>query len=162
MKNSATYTFAPRGENEIEVTRVFDATPQQLFDAWMKPEWVQRWLLGLDDHTMPVCEIDARVGGRYRFVWSDAAGNEMGMGGTFLEIDEPHRIVSTELFDEDWTGGETRVTTSFLPLAECSKFVQTIRYASPEARDAALHSNMSEGIVTCSDRLEGLLATVAT
>jgi uncharacterized protein YndB with AHSA1/START domain len=57
---------------------------------------------------MPVCEIDLRVGGKYRYVWQHTNGNKMGMGGVYREITPPERIVSTEKFDESWYPGEAR------------------------------------------------------
>jgi len=62
--------------------------------------------------TMPVCEIDLRVGGKYRYVWRHAQGHEMGMGGVFREIVPPERIVSTEKFDEAWYPGEESARSS--------------------------------------------------
>jgi len=94
-------------DREIVMTRVFKAPRKLVFDAWTKPELVRRWLLGPPGWTMPVCEIDLRVGGAYRFVWLGQDGTTMGMGGVYREIVIPERIVNTQLFDQDWTGGET-------------------------------------------------------
>jgi uncharacterized protein YndB with AHSA1/START domain len=101
------------GDREVVVTRVFDAPRELVFDAFTKPELVKRWLLGPPGISMPVCDIDLRVGGRFRYVWRLPNGNDMGMGGVFREIVRPERLVHTELFDEDWTGGETLTTTTF-------------------------------------------------
>src|SRR5437879_4168357 len=68
-------------DREIVMTRVFKAPRKLVFDAWTKPELVRRWLLGPPGWTMPVCEIDLRVGGAYRFVWLGEDGTTMGMGG---------------------------------------------------------------------------------
>ena len=69
------------------------------------PSCVKRWLLGPHGWSMPVCEIDLRVGGAYRCVWRrDSTGTEMGMGGVYREIVRPERIVSTEKFDDAWYG----------------------------------------------------------
>ena len=73
-------------DREIAMTRVFNAPRRLVFDAWTKPELVKQWLLGPPGWTMPVCEIDLRVGGRYRFVWRGTDGAEMGMGGVHKEI----------------------------------------------------------------------------
>src|SRR5213595_1152665 len=111
MKSAGTLKLTTPGEQELVMTRSFDAPRQLVFDAHTKPDLVRRWLLGPPGWTMPVCEIDLRVGGRYRYVWDSADGHKMGTGGTFTEIVRPSRIVATQLFDEDWTGGETIVTT---------------------------------------------------
>src|SRR5205814_27542 len=89
------------------MTRVFDAARALVFDAHTKPELVKRWLLGPPGWSMPVCEIDLRVGGKYRYVWRhNTKGTQMGMGGVYREIVAPERIVSTERFDEAWYPGE--------------------------------------------------------
>src|SRR6266545_7527384 len=99
MKTAALKVTTP-SERELVMTREFDAPRGMVFDALTKPELVQRWLLGPPGWTMPVCEIDLRVGGKYRYVWQNTDGRNMGMGGTFKEIVRPSRIVTSELFDE--------------------------------------------------------------
>jgi len=77
------------------------------FDAFTKPELVKRWLLGPDGWTMPICEIDLRIGGTYRNVWrKESTGAEMGFGGVFREVVRPEKRVATEKFDEEWYAGE--------------------------------------------------------
>ena len=85
---------------EIQVTRNFGAPRGLVFDAFTKPELVRRWLLGPPGWTMPLCEIDLRVGGSYRYVWrSEKDGAQMAMGGVFREIVPLERLVATERFD---------------------------------------------------------------
>jgi uncharacterized protein YndB with AHSA1/START domain len=110
---------------------------------------------------MPVCEIDLRVGGKYRYVWKNADGHTMGMGGTFTEVVRPVRIVATQLFDEDWTGGETIVSTEIVEKNGKSTITTTVRYASREARDAALQTGMTTGMEAGYERLEELLKEIA-
>jgi len=100
MKNTGTLQVSTRGDREIVMTRDFAAPRQLVFDAFTKPELVRRWLLGPPGWSMPVCEMDFRVGGSYRYVWRHEKGQEMGMGGVYREIVVPERIVSTEKFDE--------------------------------------------------------------
>ncbi len=84
------FKISTPGEREIEIERDFDAPRELVFDAFTKPELVRRWLLGPDGWTMPVCEIDLRPGGRYRYVWrKESSGTEMGMGGVFREVVRP-------------------------------------------------------------------------
>lgn len=114
MKNSGTFTISARGDREIVVTRVFQAPRELVFDAYTKPELVRRWLLGPDGWSMPVCEIDLRAGGKYRYVWrQDRDGKEMGMGGVYREVVRPERFVATEKFDEAWYPGEAVDTIVF-------------------------------------------------
>ena len=101
-------------DREIEIERDFNAPRQLVFDAFTKPELVRRWLLGPDGWTMPVCEIDLRVGGAYRYVWrKESIGKDMGMGGVFREVVRPERLVATEKFDDAWYPGEAVDTTLF-------------------------------------------------
>jgi uncharacterized protein YndB with AHSA1/START domain len=106
---------------------------------------------------MPVCEVDLRVGGKYRYVWSKAGVAEMGMGGEFREIEAPALIVATEQFDEAWYPGEALNTTTFNETAGVTKTVITMRYASQEGRDIASRSGMETGMVAGYNRLEELL-----
>src|ERR1051326_4467048 len=102
---------------EILIERIFNAERELIFDAFTKPELVRHWLLGPDGWTMPVCEIDLRAGGRYRYVWRKAStGEEMGMGGVFREVTRPERLVATEKFDHEWYPGQALNTTIFQEL----------------------------------------------
>lgn len=114
---------------EIIITRDFNAPRELVFDACVTPDAIQIWQVGPEGHTMPVCEVDFRVGGKWRFVWVMPDGSEMGAGGEYREIDRPFKIVHTELFDEDWTGGESVVTSEFHEIATGTRLVMTIRYA---------------------------------
>src|SRR5687768_6077484 len=106
MTNTGNLQITGQGEREIVITRSFDAPRGLVFDAFTKPELVKQWLLGPDGWSMPVCEIDLKVGGAYRYVWRrDADGSEMGMGGVYREIVPNERIVATEKFDQAWYPG---------------------------------------------------------
>lgn len=147
-------------ERELLVTRALNAPRDLVFDCLTKPALVQKWLLGPPGWSMPVCEIDLRVGGRFRYVWKKEDGPEMGLGGTFHEIDRPERIVHAEKFDEDWTGGETLVTTLLHEANGKTTMQMTVRYASKEARDGALFSGMTEGMEHGYGLLDALLETM--
>jgi uncharacterized protein YndB with AHSA1/START domain len=157
MKN--TLKVVGRGEREIVITRAFDAQRQLVWDAHTKAELVRRWLLGPPGWSMPVCEIDLRVGGRYRYVWRNQDGTEMGMGGEYREIVAPERLVATERFDQPWYRGEALDSTVFTEHAGKTTVTMTILYESREARDGVLKSPMEAGIAAGYDRLEALLAT---
>jgi uncharacterized protein YndB with AHSA1/START domain len=148
-------------EREIAMTRVFDAPRQLVFDAFTQPALVKRWLYGWDDWSLEVCDLDVRPGGALRYVWRGPQGQQMGMGGVYREIVPPERFVHTELFDEDWTGGETLVTTEFEERDGRTTVTMTVRYASRQARDDALQTGMEHGLAVGYDRLEALLASGA-
>ena len=107
MKNAETLQVSAAGEREIVMTRVFNAPRGLVWDAHTKPELLKKWLLGPDGWSLVVCDIDLRVGGKYRYVWrKEKTGMDMGMGGVYREIAAPERLVSTEKFDESWYPGE--------------------------------------------------------
>lgn len=143
---------------EAGFRRTFDAPRERVWECHTRPELVRRWLLGPDGWTMPVCEIDLKVGGRFRYEWQNKDGRRMGMGGTFKEVARPERLVHTELFDEDWTGGETLVTQLFEQKGKQTLLTVTVRYASQGARDAALKTGMTRGMEAGYARLDGILA----
>ena len=157
------FTVSTPSDREVEVRRDFNAPRQLVFDAFTKPELVSRWLLGPDGWTMPVCEIDLRVGGAYRYVWrKESTGTEMGMGGVFREVVRPAKLVATEQFDEAWYPGEAVDTTVFEEKGEMTKVTLTVLYESKEARDAATRSGMERGMIAGYNRLEQVLASLAT
>lgn len=147
-----------RGEREIVITRDFNASRELVWRCHTVPALVKRWLLGPPGWTMPVCTIDLRVGGKYRYEWKHADGRSMGMGGAHREIDAPGKLVATQLFDEDWTGGETLCTFAFTPVGDMTRSTQTIAYSSPQVREAVLKSPMRQGMEVSYASLDALLA----
>jgi len=149
-------------DREIAMTRIFDAPRTLVFDAHTKPDLVRQWLLGPPGWSMPVCEMDVRVGGKYRWVWRhDRDGAEMGMGGVYREIVKPERLVATERFDEPWYPGEGLNTLVLVEQDGRTTLTQTMRYESRAARDAVLKSGMEKGVAASYDRLAELLASAS-
>ena len=160
MKHTGGLRVTAPTEREIVMTRVFDAPRSPIFDAFTKPELVKRWLLGPPGWSMPVCEIDPRVGGTFRFVWrSDRDGRDMGMGGVYREIVALKRLVATERFDEPWYPGEALGTIDLVEEGGRTTLTQTLLYESREARDAVIESKMESGLAASYDRLAELLAS---
>lgn len=152
-------TVRAEGELEIVMTRSFDAPRRLVFDAHTKPELVSRWLLGPDGWTMPVCEIDLRVGGRYRWVWRrESNGKEMATGGVFREIVPPERLVFTERFEEAWYPGEGINTIELTEEGGRTRMTYTMRYDTRETRDGVLASGMETGVGRSYERLDAILA----
>jgi len=158
MKNTGTLKLTTPTGREIAMTRVFDAPRRLVFEALTKPELVKQWLLGPPGWSMPVCEIDLRVGGAYRYLWRNADGTEMGMRGILLEIVVPERLVATEKFDQSWYPGEAVGTNVLTEEAGKTTLTLTLRYESREARDAVLKTPMESGLAAGYDRLAELLA----
>jgi len=147
------------GDRELVMTREFDAPRTLVYDAHTKPELVRRWLLGPDGWSMPVCEMDVRVGGKYRWVWRhDSNGSEMGMGGVYRDVTAPERLVATERFDEAWYPGEGLNTLVLVEKGGRTMLTQTMRYESKETRDAVVKSGMEKGVQASYDRLDAVLA----
>ena len=161
MSNTGKLKVTTPTDREIVMTRVFDAARRLVFDALTKPELVKQWLLGPPGWTMPVCEIDLRVGGAYRYLWRNADGTEMGMRGVILDIVVPERLVATEKFDQSWYPGEALDTTVLTEQAGKTTLTLTVRYESRETRDAVLKTPMESGVAAGYDRLAELLATQA-
>src|SRR5712691_1660543 len=158
--NSEKLQITTPTDREIAMTRVFNAPRRLVFEALTRPELVKRWLLGPPGWSMPVCEIDLRVGGKYRYVWRrDNDGTQMGMGGVYREIVAPERIVNTEKFDEAWYPGEALGTLVLVEQGGTTTLTYTMRYESRTARDAVIRSNMESGVAASYDRLAELLAS---
>ncbi|MBX3475459.1 MAG: SRPBCC family protein [Planctomycetes bacterium] len=153
--------ITPKCERELVITREFNAPRKLVFDAYTKPELIRRWLTGMDGWSFDVCEVDLRVGGKYRWVWKrDSDGFLMGMGGVYREISPPARLVCTEKFDQAWYPGEAICTLTLVERSGRTTLTQTMTYESPEALKAVLDSPMESGLKAGMDRLEGVLKTL--
>jgi len=152
-------------DTEVVVTRHFNATRALVWEAYTKPELVQRWLLGPPGWTMPVCEMDVRVGGTYRWVWRSVEdGSEFGFHGVFSEVEAPQRMVHTEVYDPGDVGGnmgeagEALVTLTLTEKGGITTMATRIDYGSREARDGAVSTGMTEGMEMSYQNLDALLA----
>jgi uncharacterized protein YndB with AHSA1/START domain len=153
MKKARTLTITTPTERTIRMMRVFHASRHLVWDALTKPELVKRWLYGPDGWSLAVCEIDLRVGGKYRYVWRRDTGKEMGMGGVFREVTPPERLVQTELFDVAWYPGEAVGTFVLTEESGKTTLTQTMEYESRQARDGVLEMPLDEGMEASWDRL---------
>jgi len=146
-------------DREISMIRAFNAPRNLVFDAWTKPELLKRWLGVRAGWSLAVCEIDLKVGGKYRWVWRHKDGKEMGMGGVYREIKRPEKIVSTEKFDDPWYEGEAIVTLTLTEQNGKTTITESILYDSKEIRDAVLKSPMESGVAESFNLLAELLAS---
>ncbi len=145
-------------DREIRTTRSFDAPAHLVWDAHTKKELVQRWLLGPDGWTMPICEIDFCVGGSYRYGWANPSdGRAFEMNGVFKEITPITRIVHSERFGAD----EAQVTFELSERGGESTLTMTMAYASKEKRDAAAATGMTDGMEMGYKRLDAMLTTAS-
>lgn len=156
-KNSDSFTVTTPSDHEIRLTRLFDAPRHLVFEAMTKPEHVKQWWGRLGDgYSVPVCEIDLRVGGRWRFVNRHPQG-EAAFYGEYREITPPSRLVFTEIFEE-FPDAVSVVTTDYTAEDGKTRLTATVRYPSPEVRNMVLASGMSKGAGISYDRLEDLVA----
>jgi uncharacterized protein YndB with AHSA1/START domain len=151
-------------EREVKVTRSFKATRSLVYRAYTEPALVQRWLLGPPGWSMPVCEMDVRVGGRYRWRWrSDKDASEFGFTGTFQVVEPAARLVHTESYDPGTLGDEypekpALVTVSFTEDRGITTVTTLIDFGSKEARDAAVSTGMTDGMEQSYQLLDALLS----
>jgi uncharacterized protein YndB with AHSA1/START domain len=156
---STTLTVSLPSDLEIVMTRTFSAPRQLVWDAYTRPELLKQWF-GRRGDTLPVCEVDLRVDGKYRFVFALREGGEMAMHGEYREIAPPERLVHTEIFDEYAEMGEAVNTTVFEEREGKTYLTITSVYPSKETRDAVIESGMEGGARETFDRLAELLATL--
>jgi uncharacterized protein YndB with AHSA1/START domain len=159
MNYAGTLVVAARRDHEVTMTRRFGAPRALVFKAWTRPELLKRWMTGPPGMTLPVCDVDLRVGGAYRYVWRTRDGSEMGAGGIFREVTAPERFVATERFDQPWYPGEALITITFVERGGETEVTTTMRYESTEARDGVLKSGMTDGVRQSYDRVAEILET---
>ena len=139
------------------MTRLFDAPRRLVFEAMTRPEHVKQWWGRLGEgYSVPVCEIDLRPGGRWRFVNRHPNG-EAAFHGEYREITPPSRLVFTEIF-EDFPGLGLGRHHRFTEENGKTRLTATVAYPSLEVRDMVLASGMSGGAGISYDRLEDLVA----
>src|SRR5688572_19923613 len=155
--NSDSFQVSTPTEVEIKMTRLFDAPRELVFEVMSKPEHVKRWwgCLG-EGYSVPVCEIDLRVGGRWRFV-NKHPGGEAAFHGEYREIDAPGRLVFTEIFEE-FPDVVSVVTSVLTEEGTRTRLTATVRYPSIEVRDMVMSTGMARGAGISYDRLEDLVA----
>jgi uncharacterized protein YndB with AHSA1/START domain len=151
-------TYATPSDREVVITRVVSAPRRVVFEAFTNPRHVPNWLIGPDGWTMPVCEIDLRPGGTWRYVYRKNDGSEMPMQGSYREVAPPERLVSTESWGPEWP--ETVNTMVLTESGGLTTITITIQYPSKEARDAALKTGMKTGMDQSLARLDSMLETL--
>jgi uncharacterized protein YndB with AHSA1/START domain len=153
---SAVITFP--SDTAYLITRTFDAPPDLVFKALTTPELVQRWW-GFETSKWLVCEIDLRVGGKWRYVTRDD-GEDVGFHGEYREITPPHRLVFTEMYEGIPDPGPDSYPVNTVTLEEADGVTTMkllVQHTSKEDRDAVIASGMEAGMQVSYDRLEDLL-----
>lgn len=149
-------TYTLKGDRELIFTRVVKAPQRLVFDVYTVPEHVKKWLLGLPGWDMTVCEIDLRVGGKWRYAWSKEGGGYLEMTGVYKEVVPPEKVVQTESWGPEWP--DTINTVSFSESNGYTTITTSLLYPSHEARENALKTGMKEGMEHTFAYLDSYLA----
>ena len=150
-------TVEQKSERELVVTRTFNAPARLVFEAWTKPELIKRWWVPKSmDMSLLSCEMDVRVGGKYRFVFGQGASKPMAFFGRYIEVTPYSRLVWTNEESDD--GAVTTVTFE----EQDGKTLLTMHelYPSKEALDAAGTGSADVTVETFA-QLDELLATLS-
>lgn len=142
-------------DTQVRISRVIRGTVEQVWRAHHEPEMLQRWLLGPDGWTMPVCEVATTVGEKYRYEWEpvDSAEGRFGFEGELLESAPPCRAVTTErMIGMPGEGTVNELTLTPIPAGTLLALV--ITFPDADIRDAILATGMTDGMETSYLRLE--------
>ncbi len=153
VANSETFKVTTPSDREIRMTRLFDAPRHLVFEAMSKPEHIKRWwgCLG-EGYSVPVCEVDLRPGGKWRFVNRHPEG-EAVFYGVYREVVPPDRMVFTEIY-EPFPDAESVVTAVLTEENGKTRLTANVVYPSPEVRDMVLKTGMADGAARSYDKLE--------
>ena len=157
--NSDSFKVTTPSDTEIHFSRIFDAPRHLVFEAMTRPEHVRNWWGNLGEgYSVPVCEIDLRVGGAWRFVNRHPNG-EAAFHGEYLEIVPPSRLAFTEIFEE-FPDSISWVTTDLIDEDGKTRMSATVRYESRDVRDMVISTGMEKGAAISYDRLEDLVVAM--
>jgi uncharacterized protein YndB with AHSA1/START domain len=152
VASSGTATVTLPTDEQILITREFDAPKHLVYKAWTTPELVKRWWSG-ERGAVTIAEIDLRVGGVWRYVMVANGGFEVAFHGEYREIVPNERIVSTEVY-EGMPEGEALDTLTLTEVDGRTLLTILVQHSSKEHRDAHIDSGMEAGMQEAMDRLE--------
>jgi len=158
VTSSGSATLTLPTDEQILITREFDAPKHLVYEAMTTPELVRRWWHAKRG-TVTVCEIDLRVGGKWRYVMVADNGMEVGFHGEYREIVPDERIVSTEVYEGLPAGvseeqGATVNTATFVEANGRTTLTLLVQATSKVSRDAIIDSGMESGLQDALDLLE--------
>jgi len=150
-------TLKTEGDQHVVVTRRFAASPEAVYRAHTEPSIIQKWLLGPDGWTMPVCLSEARPGGKIRYEWTDGKGHGFYLTGEYVALEPFRRIVHVERMHLPAPTPDNLVETIFEP--DGNGTMMTIRMTLPDAktREGMLASGMERGMEASYARLDGIV-----
>ncbi len=164
VTSSGTATVTLPADEQILITRAFDAPKHLVYRAFTTPELVKRWW-NAKRGEVTVAEIDLRVGGRWRYVMVAEDGSEVGFHGEYREIVPNERIVSTEIYEGMPEGvseeeGATVNTATFTEADGRTTLTILVQAANKATRDAIIDSGMEAGMQDAMDLLEEVAASL--
>lgn len=151
-------TYTTPNDREVVVTRLVDAPRPIVYSAMTDVRHIPNWLTGPEGWTMPICEVDLRPGGRWRYVYRKSSGREMEISGVYREVVPNERVVATESWGPPWP--ESVNATVLIDVGTQTLITMTMTFESLAARDAALKTGMSSGVDKSFDNLDVLLRTL--
>jgi len=146
-------------DREIVLTREFDAPRRMVFAALTQPELLVRWYGARGWHLVD-CQVDLRVGGRWRFVSRGPDGEQMAQSGVYRVIELPDRLVYTELFDDQSYPGETLITHDLAERDGRTTLTSSLLFATRMGRDKVLSYPMKRGVAESFDRLAEMMREI--
>ncbi|MBV8567785.1 MAG: SRPBCC domain-containing protein [Methylobacteriaceae bacterium] len=149
-------TLTTEGDRFIVVERRFSAPPETIYNAHVEPQLVQKWLLGPDGWTMPVCICEARPGGRIRYEWSNGKAGFF-LTGEFVDLKPHSRIVHVERMHLPDPTPDNRVETTFDPDGPGTLMRMHMTLPDAETRSRMLAHDIGRGMEASYVRLEGML-----
>lgn len=151
-------TLKAEGDTHVVVTRRFAAAPEAVYRAHVEPALIQKWMLGPDGWTMPVCINDARPGGKIRYEWSDGKGGGFHLTGEFVEIKPFSRIVHVERMHMPDPTPDNHVVTTFEKDGAGTLMTMRMTLPNEATRAAMLQTGMEHGMEASYVRLEGVMS----
>jgi len=150
-------TLMTEGDKHVVVTRRFAAPPEAVYRAHTEPKLIQKWMLGPDGWTMPVCVCEARPGGKIRYEWADGKGGGFYLTGEFVELVPFSRIVHVERMHLPDPTPDNHVETRFEPDGSGTLMTMQMTLPDAETRAAILASGMEHGMEASYVRLEAMV-----
>jgi uncharacterized protein YndB with AHSA1/START domain len=156
-KSTAKLTLKTEGDTHVVVTRHFAAPPEAVYRAHTEPKLIQKWLLGPDGWTMPVCINEAKPGGKIRYEWSNGKGGGFYLTGEYLQLVPFSKLVHVERMHMPNATPDSHVETRFE--ADGEGTLMTLRMTLPDAqtRAAMISSGMEYGMEASYVRLETII-----
>ena len=150
-------TLTTEGDLHVVATRRFEASPERVYRAHVEPDLIQRWMLGPEGWTMPVCVNDARPGGQIRYEWRNGSGAGFHLTGEFIELEPYRRIVHVERMHLPDPTPDNHVETIFEPDGDGTLMTMRMTLPDEATRAAMLATGMERGMAISYDRLETLI-----